>query len=251
MDSPADSYIEVARFNEDDLLTILLDELRQFLRSKATPYLVDVDIPDMLSVPVTGYHSMQERKDTANRIMKEFETKFSSPPPAQIVAGNVTFTISNSSTGTCGPGLVNSAAIEVPSHLYISRIRYLVTSKAIKRESWTGDNLKKRYVIAIDTEQSYLDEEDVAQAVLGARVTDPIWPLPEVADAAKKGWVTYLEKEHLITKDRTYLASRGVFLSDPLCKNVSGVIVRKSSNVWFYPFSADEINDPTIAHLLD
>ena len=144
-------------------------------------------MPNVLSVPATGYRSMQDRKDTTNKIMEEFKRTFSNPPHAQLLVGNVTFTISNSSTGTCGPGLVNSATIVVPSHLYISRLRYLVTSKAVKRESWAGDDLKKRYIVAIDTEQSYLDEEDVAQAVLGTRVTEHVCPLPEVEDAAKKG----------------------------------------------------------------
>lgn len=130
----------------------------------------------------------------------------------------------------------------------MSRIRYLVTSKAAKRQSWTDDHLKKWYFIAIDTEQAYLKEDDVIRAVLGHTITEHIIPLREVEEAAEKCWRPFLERTNLISKDRTYLATKGVFLSDVICTNVSGLIVRKDQHVWFVPnpFAADEINDPKL-----
>jgi len=250
-DSNGQAYVEVTRFNEDELVAIIVEELRQFLKHQSIPYRVDVSIPDELSLPATGYRSMQAKKDTAKTVMEKFKQEFpsSGTPPSEITAEEVTFSISKSTQGQGGPGIINSALIVVPSHQYVDRIRYLVTWKARKRESWTGDHLKKWYVIAIDTEHVYLEEEDVIQAVLGHRVTEHIIPLQEVQEAAKKSWGPFLEKIHLISEDRTYFGSRGVFLSDPICKNVSGLIVRKDQKVWFVPnpFAADEINDSRLA----
>lgn len=254
LDSNGEAYVEVTRFNEDELVTIILDELRRFLHSQPTPYQVDVNIPDELSLPATGYRSMQARKDEAKLVMEKFRQEFSasSTPPSEIVAEEVTFTLSKSASGKSGPRLINSAVIVVPSHQYVSRIRYLVTWKAAKRESWTEDHLKKPYFIAIDTEQAYLEQDDVISAVLGHRITEHTIPLPEVQNATKKGWQPFLEQMHLISKDRTYFGSKGVFLSDPICKNVSGLIVKKHSDVWYVPnpFAADEINDSRLATYL-
>jgi hypothetical protein len=250
-DPNGQAYVEVTRFNEDELVAIIVEELRQFLRQQSTPYRVDVSIPDELSIPAAGYRSMQAKNDKAKSVMEKFKQTFSSSgtPPSEIIAEDVTFTVSKSSQSQGGPSFINSAVIIVPSYRYVDRVRYLVTWKARKRESWTGDHLKKWYFIAIDTEHVYLDEEDVIQAVLGHRVTEHIIPLPEVEEAAKKSWRSFLEKQNLISKDRTYLASRGVFLSDPVSKNVSGLIVRKDQNAWFVPnpFAADEINDSRLA----
>jgi hypothetical protein len=252
-DSNGQAYVEVTRFNEDEFVSIVLDELRQFLKNQSMPYQVDVSIPDDLSLPGIGYRSMQEKKEKAKKVMEAFKLKFSSSvvPPPEIIVEDVTFSISRSKTKG-GPGFINSAVIVVPSHQYVNRIRYLVAWKAEKRESWTGADLKKWYFIAIDTEQTYLDEDDVTQAVLGHRVTEHIIPPSEVQVAAEKGWTQFLKQTHFIPNDRTYFGSYGVFLSQPICKNVSGLIVRKDQNVWFVPnpFAADDINDARLTSYL-
>jgi hypothetical protein len=250
-DSNGQAYVEVTRFNEDELVAIIIEELRQFLRQQPTSYRVDVSIPDSLSLPATGYRLMQAKKDIAKAVMEKFKQIFSSlsTPPSEIVAEGVTFAITKSAQGQGGPGIINSALVVVPSHQYVDRMRHLVTWKAKKRESWTGDHRKKWYFIAIDTEHVYLEEDNVIEAVLGHRVTEHIIPLREVDEAAKKNWRSFLERVHLIPKDRTYFASCGVFLSDPICKNVNGLIVREHENIWFVPnpFAADEINDSRLA----
>jgi hypothetical protein len=250
-DPNGQAYVEVTRFNEDELVEIIIEDLRQFLRQQPTPYQVDVSIPDDLSVPATGYRLMQAKKDRAKDAMDKFKQTFTSSgtPPSEIIAEDITFTVTKSTRKQGGPGFINSAVIIVPSHQYVDRIRYLVTWKARKRESWTGDHLKKWYFIAIDTKHVYLEEDDPIKAVLGYTVTERIFPEPEVNEAARKGWGSFLEQVHLIPKDRTYFASRGVFLSNPICKNVNGLIVRKDQNAWFVPnpFAADEINDSRLA----
>jgi hypothetical protein len=250
-DSNGQAYVEVTRFNEDELRTIIVEELRKFLKGQSIAYRVDVSIPDELSLPATHWRSMEAKKKTAETLMEEFKQAFfsSGTPPPEIVAKGVTFAVSKSGQSQGGPGLIKSAVIVVPSHQYVDRIRYLVTWKAAKRESWTGHHRKKWYFIAIDTEQKNLQEDDVFQAVLGHRVTEHIHPEPMIQEAAKKNWGRFLEQVHLIPKDWTYFGTLGVFLSDPVCKNVSGLIVKKHQNVWFVPnpFAADEINDSRLA----
>lgn len=244
------SYVEVTRFNEDELATLIVDGLNDFLRSQATSYVVDVSIPDSLSIPVTGYRSMQERIDRANRVMDSFRQQFriSSPPPPQITAEDIAFSISPSNHPTGHVGLVNYVLVIVPDFMYVSRLRFLVALKAKKRQSWTETDLSKWYFIAVDTEQTYLEEDHLTQAVLGYTVTEHISPVAKVQVASQLGWSQFLRDKHLIADDRTYVASLGIFLSDPICDNVSGLIVKKNQDVWFEPnpFAAQAINDPRL-----
>lgn len=252
-DISGQAYIEVTRFNEDALVSIIVEDLRQFLQAQTTPYQVDVTIPDHLSMPVVDHASMQEKKEIALRVMAKFKAAFPSsgaPPSWNFSEEEITFSARKLRVGTGSPGFVNYGIIIVPDYLYLSRLRYLVTWKAEKRATWTGQDLKKPYIVAIDTEHIYLKEEILITAILGCRHTDHMEPLPQVREAADKGWGTLLEQEHLIPKDRIRFGTMGVFLSNPICKNVSGVIVRNDSNIWWKPnpFAAVEINDP---HLLN
>jgi len=244
------SFVEVTRFNDDELATIIMDGLNDFLRSQPASYQVDISIPDWLSIPVTGYRSMRERIDKANRVVDSFRQQFgsSSPPPSQITAEEVVFSVSPSNHPTGFVRLVNYALVTVPDFMYVSRLRFLVALKARKRQSWTGVDLSKPYVIAIDTEQTYFEEDHLTEAVLGYTVTEHISPDPKVQVASQCGWLQFLRSKYLIVDDRIYVASFGIFLSDPACENVSGVIVKKNQDVWFEPnpFAAQSINDPRL-----
>ena len=270
-DPDGEYYVEVVRFSEDEAITIIQDELAEYLADRLKRCRVDVSLPADLSMPTTNYKERQIKEDRARDVVSKFKQTLSSmnltqlPPCVNI--GDVVFHFSNSSISGGFLGIINSETITVPSNKYVDRIRFLLTDekigKAVKRTKWTGDHLKKHYIVAIDCEQPLLDEEDVTEALLGKRETYALAiprkeiP-PEVLKAAKKNWTTFLQRVHMIPKSLTAFSSYGIYLTNPICRNVSGVLVytrlvpRSESMVCFLPnpFAEDIINDSRLARFL-
>jgi hypothetical protein len=255
-DSNGESYVEVTRFSDDDASGLIIDELRRLLDDPSRRYRVDVSLPEDLSMPVTDHAERQLKEEKARQVVEKFRQELGNKSltklPVDISVDGVTFRLSPSTSGGGYPGVIHHSLIVVPSGKYVDRIRYLVTWKAEKRVSWTGVHLKKPYVVAIDCEQAYVDEEDVVEAVLGSRTIEHIMPPREVMEAADRNWRSYLEEVHMIPKDRTYFMSYGVFLSKSICKHVSGVLFRREQKAWFVPnpFASDEINDSRLVNFL-
>jgi hypothetical protein len=255
-DAYGDYFVEVAQLTEDEALTIILDELRSFLDDPSKPYRVDLKLPDSLSLPVTDYNERQVKEDAAKKIVSDFKTRFPglnlAQLPVEVTIGGVSFRIVPCGMNKGYPGLVDSSVIVVPSHKYVKRLRYLVEKKAAKRSDWTGNDLKRPYIVAIDCEQVYLFEEDIDEALLGSRETYHCIPPRLVEQAASKGWSEYLVEIHMIPADRTMFKSYGLYLTRTLAQNVSGVLVRRDRNFWFTPnpFAYDEINAPSLANFV-
>jgi len=255
-DSSKEYYVEVTQLSDDEAVTIILDGLRAFLDDPSKAYRVDVTLPEDLTLPVVNYRERQIKEDRANKIVAEFKSAFPrlnlANLPVTYRSDGVEFKIVQSGMTKGYPGFIDTSVIVVPSHKYVERIRYLVTKKAEKRLDWTGDHLKKPYLVAIDCEQVFLFEEDCYQALLGSRTTYHDEPLVLVNQAAGKGWKDYLVNVHFIPADRTMFTSYGIYLTRSICQNVSGVLVRRDRHHWFIPnpFAYDEINDPSLADFI-
>jgi hypothetical protein len=258
-DSFGEYYVEVVRFSEDAVVGIILDELRRLLNNPSRPFQVNVVLSNDLSIPVIDHTERSIKEGKAKAIMAKFEEALPSIQPTRlptsITIDGVVFHISKSPIGRGFAGFINGQVIVLPSQKFVCRIRFLVADpeygKAVKRTTWSDDHLKKRYIVAIDCEQD-VEEEDLDEALLGKRASYELVPpnvlIPqEVKDAAKKNWTIFLEGIHMLPKGKTIFTSYGVYLTSPLCKNVSGVLlhVRLGSEVFFVPnpFADDLIND--------
>jgi hypothetical protein len=266
VDTNGEYYVEVVRFSEDEGLSIILNELRRMLHDHSKSFQVDVTLSSELSIPVVGHTDRAAKDAKTKSIMTKFETELvgtsDADLPKEVVIDEVKFEIVKSRTGTGFPGFINGQAIEVPSDKFVQRIRYLVADpkfgKALKRVKWTGDHLKKRYLVAIDCEQD-VDEEDLIEALLGRRKTlllkSPIVKVPsEIAGAAANSWKRFLEEVHMLPKGQMIFSSYGVYLTDSICRNVSGVVVyvRLGEELLFIPnpFADSIINDSNLVNFI-
>lgn len=268
VDKNGEYYVEVVRFSDDETLSIILDELRRMLHDHSKPFQVDVTLSSELSIPVVGHTDRAAKDAKIGSIMTKFETELvgmsDADLPKEIVIDEVKFEVTKSSTGRGFPGFINGQVIVVPTDKFVQRIRFLVADskfgKALKRVKWTGDHLKQRYIIAIDCEQD-VDDEDLVEALLGRRESYalPLKPLivkvpSEITGAAAKSWKSYLEETHLLPKGQTIFSSYGVYLTESICRNVSGVIVyvRLGEELLFIPnpFAEGVINDSKLVHFI-
>jgi len=265
-DSLGEYFVEVVRFSEDSAIAIFLDELTKLLVDPAKPIQVDVQLSQYLSEPVINHEDRRVKEEKARTIMNKFAEAFIKIDPAKMPSklpsiDGVTFSLSRSPISRGSPGFINGKSIIVPSAEFVSRIRFLVTDrkygKAVKRTTWTGDYLKKHYIIAIDCHQM-ADEEVLLEALLGKRESyslEPptVSPPPQVKQAAQNNWTAFLENTHMLPKARTiYPSYEGVYLTDTICENVSGVLlyVRLGAKVFFVPnpFADRTINDSRLTN---
>jgi hypothetical protein len=267
-DADGEYYVEVVRFSEDEAVFIIQEEMIRYLADPPKPYEVDVTLPADLSASATDCKEREVKESKARTVASKFKKTMNSTDPVQlplcVKIDDVVFQFSSSPSGA-GLPIINFET-SVPSGKFVDRIRFLLTDrkqgKAIKRTTWTGEHLKKRYIVAIDCEQQ-VDEEDVVQALLGKRESYSIAAPkkavpPEVIEAAKKNWTVFLERVHLLPKGRTVFTSYGVYMTDAICRNVCGVLVyrrlvpRSESMVCFLPnpFAEDAINDSRLTRFI-
>lgn len=273
MDSPPDmlvgdslfeAYIEVKLVIDDPVVDEVVELLRQLLRSDNYPYIVELELSSEMSIPVTRNYEIEERKgmvkEALQQLEEEIKTVSSSSLPKEIrtVIGRFKILRSESGRGLLGP--VGYSVIEVPGDKLVEKIRWDIKKKASKREGWSEEHRARIYIVALDFAQKDYDKKYLEEALIGQRVTvmpplevPPVPEMTKVRRARERGWEDYLHRIHIIP-NRTYLDpdNMGVFLTESVVKNVSGVIGRFGKEVYFVPnpFSHDEVNDPRLVNYI-
>jgi len=191
-DSAREAYVEVKRLKEDEASYKILDFLRSYLNHPERRYVVSIVLNQELSVPVTKREEKLSKEKIAQRIVEQFPSALQaadlSTLPSSFEIDGVEFRVEATTKSKRGyPGVIRSAVIKVPTQAWQKKFKEDVCDKAKKREAWTGEHLRKYYIVAIDCEEKYLDADDVESCLIG---------------------------------------SEGIFLTNPLTRNVSGVIAR-------------------------
>jgi len=263
-DATGDYYVEVSMFSDDESSGLIIDELREFLANSTPRCRVDVTLPRALSMPASSHDDREVKYAKIREVVEKFKQRFAQANrkqlPLPITVDDVVFDVSASGLNVGYPGLINTDAFEVPTQEFVKIIRYRVGEKAKKRSKWTGDDLRKRYIIAIDSDQIFMDEDELSEALIGSGhcyqpplkiPKRPIFPM--ITTATSSGWRAFLEKVHLIPLAQSIIDPYGCFITDSLTSNVSGVLLRVGSKVWFVPnpFADAQINDPNLVRFLD
>jgi hypothetical protein len=133
-----------------------------------------------------------------------------------------------------------------------------VLDKAEKRTKWSGEELDNPYLVAIDDESRFFDSIRYNVVLFGnATANEPrvleIEADQETQEAAKKGWREYLKRMHIIEAPIAQIPrdERGLFFTNTVTKNISGVLVmnltnQQKFNFFANPLADDKINDPAI-----
>lgn len=260
-DSQIEAYIEVRRIIEDPTKNQIIELLRKLLRNY--PCIVNLELNEEMATPTTRYYEIEKRKRMVREVLQQLETKLKmlnlSSLPMKIETDIGKFEVLRSPSNMGYPGVL-SYDIIVPKDKLIKKICYDLKEKAKKREEWGTEHKSKVYIIALDFEE-WGYEDLLEEALIGSRIyvlpplkVPAIPETDEVRHARERGWEDFLRKTNIIPSDQIYLdwSKKGVFFTESIMKNVSGVIGRLDQKINFVPnpFSYDEINDPRLVSYL-
>ena len=261
-------YVEVTQLSDSEPTLKIIDELRAILPQK--PFNVSIEFSDKLSQPCFSGKERRGQEEILENSMKEFREKFAVLPSDainhEIVTEGIKFKLIHSG-GKPGIPCSFMSSYKFPDELFDRYVTYRLIEKARKRASFELPERNCPYIVAFVSENISIDDLDFRDLLYGG--TPQIFVLPddesemgrlgkiqrekdwanilankekfipkwhEIAAASLSGWHNFLTEIYYIPHDYTYLAKEGLFLSDPIMKNVSGILlIRKSSESYFYP----------------
>lgn len=260
-----EAYVEVKRIIEDEASNTILDFLRKFLRKYSYPYIVDLEMNDTMSIPVTRWQDIDKKEKLAKKALKELESHITKIDPQRLPTEIKTsagrFKVYTSPSGKGHPGVFRTPVIKIPTDKLVEKIRHDVITKAKKRDRWSNEHRVKYYLVAIDFEQIFYHTDDLDIALIGNTTTYlPPLPMPktpethELKTAIERGWEDFLREKYVLPRDRTSLDfnKRGIFFTEPVVRNVSGVLGKFRKALYFVPnpFAFAEINDPRLVFFI-
>jgi len=261
-------YVEVTSLSNSDPTVKKIDELRKIVREK--PYVVNVNFNDKVSQPRFFGDDHREQETLLDKSLEQFKKEFAQITPEssvnQIETDCIMFFISPIKET---PGLIRelSSGFRFPTDIFEKFVTELLLKKAGKREKFVRPARNYPYILTFVSGNIAVDDTDFKHLLYGRSPTiiidlfedpevlrqvtiqrDKDWEeilrnknkyIPkwqEIDAAAKRGWNKFLTEIHYIPHDYTYLAKEGLFLSNPVMKNVSGILlIRKSTEPHFYP----------------
>ncbi|MFA4849956.1 MAG: hypothetical protein WC626_09545 [Methanoregula sp.] len=261
-------YVEVTSLSNSDPTVKIIDELRELVRDK--PFVVNVNFNHNVSQPCFSGKEHEEQETLLNKSLEQFKTEFVQLTPdssvKRIETDSITFIISPILEK---PGLIGglSSGYRFPTGIFEKFGTRLLLKKGGKREKFVELAKNFPYILTFVSGNVAVDDIDFKHLLYGRAPTilidifddpeenrlasiqrDKEWEeilqnqsqyIPkwqEIDTAAKSGWNSFLTEIDYIPHDYTYLAKEGLFLSEPLMKNVSGILLlRKSIEPHFYP----------------
>lgn len=261
-------YVEVTSLSNSDPIVKAIDDLRKLVRSKN--FEVRVHFNNKVSIPRFSKEEHEEQETLLEKSLEQFKDVFERLPPEssikKIETDCLTFFISPTSER---PGILIglSSDYTFPREIFEKFTTELLLKKAMKREKFEGLARNYPYILTFVSGNVAVDDNDFQHLLYGFIPTliiaqsddleerrqstirrDSEWQeilrhknkhIPrwrEIEAAAREGWKDFLTAIHYIPNDYTCLAREGLFLSEPLMKNVSGILlIRKSTEPHFYP----------------
>jgi hypothetical protein len=260
-------YVEATSLSDSSPLSKIYDELRELLRTK--PFEVRVNFYENVSRPCFSgeEHAEQEAllEKSLDQFKREFEQLIPESSPRVIKTEGITFIITPTKEK---PGRLGgySSGSKFPKEIFEKFVTVLLLKKARKREKFIDSARNYPYIVTFESRNIAVDDVDFHRLLYGFIPRLSILPIDQETDrqarifleeewnavirdkkdhiprwqdietAARNGWTDFLTKIHYIPNDYTYLGKEGLFLSEPLMKNVSGILlVCKSMEPHFFP----------------
>ncbi len=260
-DKKIEAYIEVKRITDDSTFDLIINFLRRFLNKNNYPYIVNVELNEMMSIPAITWQERQHKEKVIRKAFQEFEAKIkilnskSLPAEIETIAGK--FEIKRSIKGKGFPGFIRTSFVKISEERQIEKIRRDVIVKAKKRNKWSNEHRSKIFIIALDFEELFYNKDYLEIALIGNTekyippLKVPNKPLTkEILHAIKLGWEPFLREKYIIPSKQICLNNKrkGIYLTEPIAKNISGVLGKFGQELHFIPnpFAYDEINDPNL-----
>ncbi|WP_214084097.1 hypothetical protein [Methanoculleus sp.] len=272
-------FVEVTYVKNSDSTMLIIEDLRDILKNY--PYCVSIRFKEQLSLPRLPYQEKTIQGELIKKSMDQFRLKLpeiSGALPYQVNTDEIVFTIYPSNSNEGYPGFFTSSC-EIPIDAIVDYIHHRLTEKAGKWCRFPPKFQDVPYILALHCDDNSIDNIEMEELLygriiaLGIQSSDDLefmhqqiimrdrqWEninsnkaslisfWAEIESASNQGWEDLLREKRLIPNDYQYLNTPGIYLTDPMMKNVSGVLFKIHNNFYFYPnpFSDPGIIDPDI-----
>jgi len=267
-----DSYVEVKNIQFDEESWEFGTEIAKKLNELGLSFMVVVKSSMTLATPAYIYQTRDKKEQASQQSLEEFSQEMrkvktdSSKITIKTAYAEVDLHPTGKEKSYLGINTMLEAITQPPD--YIQRIKYDILNKARKREDWTGDELKKTYIIAIDDVSMLFSVDTYNNELFGhatyyspvvygdatGRIPPPPVPSIKINDqiklAIKQGWKDYLVKMCILQNDRSVISEnrRGLFFNEPILENVTAIMIMNRKQFWLLanPFAEGKINNPKI-----
>jgi hypothetical protein len=249
-------WVEVKNIQDDETTQFIAKGIAKILNAQNLAFAVSVTSSPSLSIPTYFFDTRREKENLVQPILDEFKEKLdvcARSPPITITTSSAVVQLYKTKFKESYFATATAGSTE-PSD-YGKRIKTDVLYKAEKRTKWSGEELEKPYIVAIDDESWFFDSIRYNVVLFGNATTNYPRVLEtnvdrEIQEAANKGWREYLKRMHIIEAPIGQIPDdkRGLFFTDTITKNISAVLVTSQQKFYIFanPLTDDRINDPAI-----
>jgi hypothetical protein len=263
--------IEVARISGDETIAEIQDILGNIVRQ--TCFRISIQYSKEFSIPVISYEDREKRKKIIDYFAEEFKKILSTvdpkilPQSREILGCKVKFEKSPLKQGYFSGSL--TAALISPHEKIKPHIKYILETKAKKREKFPEQKRKLPYLVALDIQQGFFwSDEHLVPLLFGGRhylgslgkpgdPGVPSFPDPLVVREAKEcGWREFLESVGFDEGSDSPINPNllpGILLTNTtIATNLTGIIVINGENLQVVPnpFAEKPINCPDLHNLI-
>jgi len=254
-------FVEVKNIQFDDESYDFGSEIAGTLNALGLSFMVIIKSASFLSSPAYKYQTRDQKGKQCHDAINEFKDKIGKTPldspMISITTKIADIELHPAKKGKSYLGISTMLqAISEPEE-YKERIRFDILQKSKKREDWTGDELSKFYIVAIDDNSMffYIDRYNVDLFGHATYYCPPL-PVPDITVdamidfALKHDWKEYLIKMCVLRNNRSVIPEnkRGMLFTESAMKNVTAILVRHGSNFHLLanPFADEKINNANI-----
>jgi hypothetical protein len=254
-------FAEVKNIQLDDESYDFGSEIAEALNTLRMSFMVVVKASSLLSTPAYKYQTKDQKEKECRDAIEEFKDKVKKTPldsPAISIStkiADIGLHPTKKSKSYLGIETMLQAISEPLE--YKGRIKYDLIQKSKKREDWTGDELNKLYIVAIDDDSIFFYIDRYNADLFGdATYYSPPLPVPEtkidatIDYALKHGWKEYLTKMCVLRNNRSVIPEnkRGMLFTEPALKNVTAMLIRHRTEFHLLanPFADGKINNANI-----
>lgn len=254
-------FVEVKNIQLDEENYIFGTKIVEALNSLGMSFMVVIKSSSLLSTPSYRYQTREQKEKSCEIALSELRSQLKktsstvTPVVITTMVADVELHSTKKGKSYLGISAMKEAISEPPE--YKERIRYDILQKSKKREDWTGNELDRFYIVAIDDNSVffYIDRYNVELFGNASYYCYPLTvPKPkidsEIDTAIKNGWEEYLKRMCVLCNNRSVIPEneRGMFFTEPSMKNVTAVLVRNRDRVYLLanPLAEEKINNPAV-----
>jgi hypothetical protein len=273
--SDGEIFVEVAYMSSSDPISILFDNLRKI--TERYPYVVNFSFNNNVSMPHHDWNARNQQMNNLNPSVKQFETALEhnnfGTLPHHGETASFSYDIIERDPSGKGCPLILTSSCSTSLNFSWAYLTLRLQKKAKKRLTFPANKQKIPYLVALVCDEPGISSGELGYLLFGSTTHYDCFSFPsipvevrekqknkrwneiltelsarstwaEIQCARENGWEDLLARKYLLPHDYCYVDKPGLFFTDSLLSQVSGLLFcRCSGNCELFPnpFSIDKM----------